>query len=230
MLNPDVIVFGFSVSEPVTTLTDLITAVVCFLAYRRLRGRAGETDREVFLWGEFFFYLGLATLLSGLFGHALKERVPEGLRLVAWSFSGVAVLFAQRATNSVVRETRVTGAVPWIQLTLFLVLLWLRRDFALVMYNLIVGLIVYVLPLQVRLIRAGKAPIGRRRVVTGIVSGLVPAFVFSRELGVSAWLNHHDVSHLLVAGVVYIIFRGALSIAEERESGGPGAGREPFGR
>ena len=86
MTQPSIEVFGISIGEPVTFITDVLIAVVCFYAYFCLHQRkhAGQVQ---FFFKYYFLLLGLATLLSGLFGHAFLHIFGPGWKVLGWIVS-----------------------------------------------------------------------------------------------------------------------------------------------
>ena len=61
---------GIKILEPVTTITDLLVTVVCFYAFFHLRTHSHKQTKHVKFYRYFFLFMGLATLLGGIIGHA----------------------------------------------------------------------------------------------------------------------------------------------------------------
>ena len=224
MLNPDIFVLGVRIAEPVTTVTDILTAIIAFAGYLGLRdfGNGPVRDRETYLFSWYFFLLGMAMLLSGFFGHAFRYALPDSWRLFGWTLSGAAILTAELATNHALLQERsyshpgFFSLIPWIQFTVFFILLLRTSDFRIVRQNSTIGLILYVLPLQY-LMQQASGSAGRRLIITGIIVGLLPAITFTRQISISRWFNHHDISHILMGLVIFLMYRGAFLTAEERQ-------------
>jgi len=60
----------------------------------------------------------------------------------------------------------------------------------------------FVIPLQIMNYLRNKTT-ASLLIVTAIVYGLLPGYVYNNQISVSRWFNYHDISHLLV--VVYMI-------------------------
>ncbi len=65
----EVQLWGIQIQEPITALTDLLITAVCWYIFIKLRPLK-ERSRVYRLFRSFFFMMGLATLLGGIFGHA----------------------------------------------------------------------------------------------------------------------------------------------------------------
>lgn len=169
----------------------------------------------------YFLLLGFSTLYSGVVNHALGWVLPARRSLVGWAISGVAILMEELATNEALLTERrysilgLFALIPWIQLAFFLFHLFPEMDFAVVKQNSTIGLIVHILPLQY-LLERNSPSVGRRMFMSGIIIGLLPAIVYTRQLAINRWFNHHDLSRLLMGLVIYRMYRGVRSSLAER--------------
>jgi len=76
------------------------------------------------------------------------------------------------------------------------------RGFEIPQLASVVVLTGFVIPLQIYgYIRNNN--IGSMLVITAIVYGLVPGYVYNNQISINQWFNYHDISHVLV--VVYMI-------------------------
>ncbi len=117
--QPSVFLYGLKVEEPVTVLTDLLVAAVCFWAFAKLRNvhgwqlvvgnlqsavgnrqtsnlkpqTANPNPRLKNLWLWFFFLMGLSTALGGFLGHGFLYKLPFLMgKLPGW-WLGAAAIF-----------------------------------------------------------------------------------------------------------------------------------------
>src|ERR1039458_2527470 len=86
------------IMEPVTVLTDLIVAVVCFYAWNRLKRKNNSGNIVFTLYRYFFLGMGLSTTLGGLIGHAFIQYLSFPWKLPGWILSMVSVALAERAS------------------------------------------------------------------------------------------------------------------------------------
>ena len=69
-IQPSIEVLSVRIDEPITTMTDLIMAAICFYAYYRIR----QQESSVRIKGYFKYYfltLGLATVAGGIIGSCI---------------------------------------------------------------------------------------------------------------------------------------------------------------
>ncbi len=55
---------------------------------------------------------------------------------------------------------------------------------------------------------------GVLKVITGVSVGLLSAIIFSFEWGFGPWLNHNDISHLILSFSAISVYQGAILIIE----------------
>ena len=68
-------------------------------------------------------------------------------------------------------------------------------------------LIVFVLPIHIFHIYKTKS-IGSKYVLFAIGYAMVPAFIFNKQISINNWFNYHDISHLLMAVYMFIMYVG----------------------
>ena len=50
------------------------------------------------------------------------------------------------------------------------------------------------------------------KIVGAVGIGLLSALIFSYELGIGPWLNHNDISHIILSYSAFIMYKGATLI------------------
>lgn len=217
MTNPDLFIFGIRIAEPITSITDLLAASIAFTAYALLGESRRPLTREKEFFRRYFLFLAVATTASGLFGHAFRYVVPDVFRILGWNLSALAVFSAQLGSNEgferYIPEAfgRSFRILPWIQLFVTTWFVWRLRRFGVITMNTVVGLLGYVMPVQIAIFRR-TGSVYRKRVATAIVLGLVPAAIFTYQIGVGPWLTHRDLSHLAVAAIIGYMFYGVQNL------------------
>lgn len=214
---------GIQILEPITTLTDLATAAVCFWAFRQLGpedGRPGNTSFRLY-----FLCMGLANLLGGLTGHAFLYLFTPAWKALGWAFSPIAIFFLERsalydaAAQLQPRSSRRLQQLLTAKLSITLALLvalpingmHYTAIFKVVQCNVALGMIGLVLPMHLMRYQKLKCP-GSRLVLWGILLGILPGIIFNQQIGFGRWFNHLDFSHVLMAGITFIFFRGAKAL------------------
>lgn len=215
--------WGLRILEPVTSLTDLITATVCFWAYSRLRALERPEVEHRFL-RLYFFLMGAAVTFSAFIGHAFLYAFSPAWKMIGWTCSSLAILLAELSSLQAIRPALSSG---WVQRWRGLfVLQWLvfmgliinpaTRSFEMVKLNSSLGLAGFVLTFQGFHYWRSRED-GRLLLMLGIALGIFPAIIYSNEISLHRWFNYHDISHVLMAIDMYVIYRGARLIALNRE-------------
>ncbi|MCK5693374.1 MAG: hypothetical protein KAI08_11000, partial [Bacteroidales bacterium] len=82
-IQPSIEVLNVRIDEPITLITDLLLAAICFYAYFQIR-RLDYTGRSKWYFKNYFLLLGLGAMTGGLLGHAFLYRVSDAWKLVSW--------------------------------------------------------------------------------------------------------------------------------------------------
>jgi hypothetical protein len=216
--SPPVALFGIQVLEPVTSLTDIMVALVCFFAFFRL-GQLPATGRMYQYFRLYFLLTGIATTSAGLIGHAFLYLFSFEWKMIGWAFSATGILMMEWATLLFVRAT-LAGPVYrglWVLTALKYLAFWVfmltTRNFLVTQIFAASGLVVVVLFLQIAHYRKTGHP-GSRRVILALLFSLLPALAYNYKLTLHVYFNHHDISHLLMAVFVFLMYRGVDKIVQ----------------
>ena len=109
--SPPITLYGVQILEPVTSLTDLITALVCFYAFYRL----SKLDRhgKVYTYFRYYFlWTGIATTCAAFIGHAFLYLFSFEWKMIGWAFSATGILFIEWGTLHFIREEIPSYAAP----------------------------------------------------------------------------------------------------------------------
>ncbi|TAE47773.1 MAG: hypothetical protein EAZ89_16935 [Bacteroidetes bacterium] len=209
---------GVTILEPVTSLTDLITATVCFVSYYRLiQNPSNELAHR--LLRNYFLFMGLTTAFAGVIGHALLYLVTPDWKAIGWTCSALAIFCIERSSilSSPVLTDVWKKRLTWLaglQFVLFMLLIINppTRSFDTVKLNSAIGLGVFTLAVQAAAYRKDLHQ-GRRWIIGSILFGLIPAYIYNAEISLHTWFNFHDISHVLMATAMYIMYIGARDIS-----------------
>uniref|UniRef100_UPI0024A854D2 DUF6962 family protein n=1 Tax=Phaeodactylibacter xiamenensis TaxID=1524460 RepID=UPI0024A854D2 len=78
-----------------------------------------------------------------------------------------------------------------------------------------IGLIGIVLPLQAYHYLHTRHP-GSRAIVFALLFSFLPAITYNAKLSLHTYFNHHDISHLLMAVCLFLIYRGVDQILDPK--------------
>lgn len=215
-IQPSIEFMNLRIDEPITTATDIILAAICFYAFYRIR-KEESSGRIKKYFKYYFLTLGLGALFGGIFGHAFLYRLAPEWKLVSWIFTLISVAFMTHALLEVAKPmvkpnvTRIIIRVNLLILAIaFFYTLW-TLAFSPVKYYTIFGMVVVVGSLSF-FIYQRTACRGVVKIVGAVAIGVLSALIFSYELGLSPWLNHNDISHIILSYSAFIMYKGATVI------------------
>lgn len=215
-LQPSIEILNLRIDEPITTVTDLLFAAICFYAFFRIR-KLEYAGRVKWYFKYYFLCLGFGASLGGLIGHAFLYRISAGWQLVSWVFTLVAVALIAQALVELAKPLVKPWFATWMSRINFLVLVFavlytLRTvAFSPVKYYSIFGLAVVVGSLSYYIYqKTHKRGVAVLMAALGI--GFIPALVFSFEWGLSPWFNHSDISHVILSFSAFAMYKGVALI------------------
>lgn len=218
LLQPSIEILNLRIDEPVTLLTDLLLAMICFYAFFRIRNRDHKWKFHGY-FSLYFLVLGLAALTGGFLGHAFQYRLAEGWKLVSWTLTLLSVaimVHALLAVSMPAIKKRIAGMISVLNalICLLAIIMTVRSmDFTPVKYYSVFGLVILAGSISCYLYkRTGNR--GLLKLMGGVGIGLFTAIIYSLEWGISHWFNHRDVSHIILCFSVYIVYKGVIQMME----------------
>jgi hypothetical protein len=214
--QPSIELLGLEIREPVTSLTDLIVAGVCFYAAYRLR-KTKSSERAVVYFRYFFLTMGISTTLGGLIGHAFLYAFGFTWKIPGWITGMCSVAFMERAAIMQARSamkpafSRFFALMNIIELAAFIIVAVATLNFFFVEIHAAYGLLVVFL--FEYFIRRKTKDAASRLVIFGVLLSAMAAVVHLSKLSVHTWFNYFDLSHLFMAAGAYLFYKGAQQIA-----------------
>lgn len=218
MQVPAIEIFGLTVTEPFTWITNWMVAAASFY-FGHMLYHDKHANLQMKFWAMFFLFMGVASTTGGT-AHGFINYVGKNFHYAAWIFSGLAVYGAQRASLELLREARI---YPVLKLFVLLELIAMTvsvvffQSFESVRVNSAFGLIGLVLPIQLY----GYKYLGLRQsglIALGILSNVGPALIHAMRFSYNKWFNFNDLSHVVMIGCFYIMYRGARLISVKQSS------------
>lgn len=212
--QPDVFVFGLRIQEPMTSGTDILIAVMCFWFFYKLHKRQdGQQTSLLMKWH--FFFLGLATLSGGLFGHAFLYLVNDWWKLPGWYMSMVSIMFIERAAiehSAKVFKPKLIKTLLFLniaELVIIAVLTGITINFKYVQFHSFYGLVCIVLPFHWYVYSKTKN-LGSKWTLYGIGVMILGAPAFNIPIIIHEFFNHKDLSHVIIMVSTWCLYKGAL--------------------
>ena len=218
--QPDIIVGGLRIGEPVIALTALLSTIVCFYAWIRL-GKEAEREDTLRLSRIFFLLMGLSTLIGALVGHCFIYCLPFAFKAPGWVLGMVAVSALEQA--SIVRAKPYIGAgwgraLTWLNLVELTLALWFVTAtlwFPGVEIHSAFGFLCIIAPLELWLFFNKKRP-GSRYILLGILFLIGAVAIHISKISLGVWFTFFDIGHLLMCAAFWFFMLGVE--AEQKET------------
>ncbi|MDX2250414.1 MAG: hypothetical protein SF052_26770 [Bacteroidia bacterium] len=212
---------GIQILEPVTSLTDFITATVCFTSFTFLQ-RQNSTHISVNLMKYYFLLMGIGMIFAAFIGHAFLYMVTTDWKMIGWIFSAFAILMFELSSAEYakpyigVKKSRIIQLFGFLQISGFLLTMAFpeTRNFTTVKINSTLGLMGVVLPVHGWLWLQQKTG-GSNIFSLAVIYGVIPAIVYNTQFTLHRYFNYHDISHVLMSIFILILFRGTLLMRPE---------------
>ena len=207
-----VTIMNIRIDEPVTTLTDIIIAAVCFYGFFRLIRISGKQILHLYL-RYFFLFLGIGTFLGGVIGHGFLYLFSPGWRLPGWFASMVSIAIIQHASILIAGKflsRLIIRVLTWqniFALTFFMVLTGITQNFMLTVLYITYGLLIVVGSIQMILYIKSRSK-GSLWFLVAVGTGLASGLVYVSKWSLSDWFNNMDLSHILLIIAVYFFYLG----------------------
>lgn len=207
---------GIRIDEPVTTLTDLLVSVVCFVAFFRLAKQARPGNAQLY-FRLYFLLMAIATLFGGLIGHAFLYALTFTWKLPGWIMSMLSIALIERSSIERAKpliDPRVGKfflALNIVELlTVMTVTMW-TLDFEWVEFHSGYGLLGVVLPFHLYTWYRTRDR-GSFIIIIAVLVASCAALVFMNKLSIHEWFNYLDISHTMMAIGAYLFYKGAVKL------------------
>lgn len=210
ILNPTVFIGTLELREPVTAVTDFMIAIACAVAFWILTTSKKERSDSFHYYRGFFLMYALGMTFAAWIGHGLQAYFGPEWKMLGWfcSMTGQALLVlgslieVKSFMKPIIYKTIVGALLAQFVVFTVLILNPSTRGFEVPQTASVIVLTGFVIPLQLFGYLKNNN-IGSLLVVSAIVYGIVPGYVYNNQISLNKWFNYHDISHVLV--VVYMI-------------------------
>lgn len=210
---PFIKIFGITLLEPATVITDLIITAVCFYGLYKLRGP--QYIHPVYRFYKLFLLLmGIATAIGGILGHGFFYLYDMNSKIPGWYVSMVSVAMFERAAIMHARPLlrpkvgSFFALVNIIELLSFMTLTIIFVKFIFVEIHAVYGLFIVVFSFELFVYFKTKDK-GSLYIFLGTALAALSALTHGLRIGINEWFNHNDVSHLGMAAGIYCYYLGA---------------------
>ncbi|MEA3445234.1 MAG: hypothetical protein U9R19_10975 [Bacteroidota bacterium] len=223
--QPPIDIYGLRIDEPVTVVTDLLVAAVCFYAYVKFSNNQPENKVRRFL-KYYFLTMGIATTLGGIVGHgflyAFDNLVPTDFvvspwKLPGWLVSMFSITLVERASIEYCRpiiHPKLGTAFTWIniiELIIFIFIAIFTLEFFFVQVHAAYGLLFVVSSLNLYVFFKRKT-LSSKLFLVAVGFAAIGALIYLNKWGISIWFNHFDISHVFMAISAFMFYKGGKQL------------------
>ncbi len=224
ILNPSLFIGNIEWREPITSATDLVFAMVGFWAFYQFLKKVPKGHPSHPFFRNYFFFMGLGMTCAGIIGHGAQAYLSFAYKSIGWTITSIAFYNLQMGSLYVLKDKIKTfwfKLFRWTFLVQILVYWFLltreeTRTFEVAQLSTTVSVMFLVTPLAIYSILKKINP-QSKGIIAAILFALVPAILYNNEISVNRWFNYHDISHLLSAVYIYLMYRGCKMVVEYRE-------------
>lgn len=216
--QPSIEILGLRVDTPMTTLTDVIIAIVCLYAFYKLWKNPNRNRLRTLLMYYFLLMAG-ATAIGGIIGHGLLYLLSFEWKLPGWLLSMIAVALIERAAIEYARPLiapKVGKFFVWLNLTelvTFVALAFINLNFVYVEIHALYGLLIVVGSFSAFTYRKTKSR-GSLLYLYAVGLMAMACIVFVGKISPHIWFNHFDLSHLFMTFSAYVFYMGSKILVE----------------
>ena len=214
ILNPTIFIGDIEIREPITTLTDFLTALVSGVCFFMFLFYENNSKNKSFVFFKYYFLCYFIGMTSAAFlGHAFQAYLPNEVKIIGWLFSAFGQFFLATGSLKLMVEIihkkwiNVFNVILVFQLSIFVFLMVhpIYSDFKIAQFAASSILIGFILPIHIYNFLKAKSN-GSKLIIIAIIYALIPALVYNNQFSLSNWFNYHDISHVLMSIFILVMF------------------------
>lgn len=214
--NPTWFLGSFEFREPMTTATDFLVALVCwYVVYRLVKTPKNQRNSRYFkLILGYFTCFAIGMTSAAWLGHGLQAYLDPKFKIIGWGMGATGIMLLQLTSFLIIQpgvKMRWHQLFHWLFIVEWLLAVGLMispwSSFMVTQINSTFGLILLVLPMHFyNLVKMRDQR--SKRIILALAYSAIPGFIYSNAISLHPWLNYHDISHLLMAGFMILMYRG----------------------
>ena len=208
---------GIIYSEPTTSITDIILAVISFTLVERMKNFFNESFFNN-AWRLFFFFMGVSTGI-GAICHGFELMLPPNVYSFLWGCmnisSSIAVFFALKATIRFSRFgdrfERIFQVSNYLLLFGFICFTVVSNNFEI--FKIHAGIALSIIFLT-HLVAYFHSHVGSGSIVIGMLLSFLTVYIHSEQISVNSWFDYKDISHVIMMFSLIMIYNGIYLMKE----------------
>ncbi len=211
-----IMLFGLRILEPMTALTDIFVAVVCFYCYFKTN-TSNDLHNMLLFFKNFFLFMGISTAYGGIIGHALQHYVVFEWKMVGWIVSMISIMFLERAAIMHAKPLlwpmagKIYAIANIIEIVSMTIVVLITRKFLYVEAHAAYGLLIVVLSMELFIYIKTKAKVSLY-ILIAIFSAVLSVIAHLGKIAPHKWFNHLDVSHMFMALSMWLVYLGVKEL------------------
>jgi hypothetical protein len=221
-MTPAIDIFGVTISEPTTTLTDyMITVAAAWFAIRLWTAAVRNRPRQ--FWGLAFLFIGIGALLGGT-SHGFVDYLDEWALHLIWKGTvycvGFSMLFAVAGTVG----SGLPAGVARIALQALNILAFLAYSAWMLNHSAFVYVINFYVPAMTSIALLQSWAYYRHRsssapwIIAGVIVTLLGAVIQQSGFTLHRHFNNNDLYHVVQIAGLYLLYRGASRVRDQSGS------------
>lgn len=225
VLNPTVFIGNFEWREPVTTLTDFLVALVCWAAFYFFSQLKNSQSGAYPWFKKYFFVFAIGMTSAAWLGHGFQAYVATSYKAIGWMFGATGLMLLQMGSLTLIKANlsrRMLKILPkWFVLQwliaivcmVYFLSIGIEQAFKVTQINSVVALWGFVLPMHIFAYKK-LAIQGSKIIIVALLYSAIPGIIYSQKVSLSNWFNYHDISHILMAIFMSIMFFGLYQLVK----------------
>ncbi len=161
----------------------------------------------------YFLVFAIGMTSAAWLGHGFQAYISDKFKMIGWICGATGIMFLQMGSLQSIKSI-LTRNVTFLLITVFVIQYVVAVscmigffNFKVVQLNSVIGLWGFVLPLQLFAHLKCKKE-GANMVILALLYSVIPGLIYSNQISISKWFNYHDISHVLMAGFMTLMFVG----------------------
>jgi len=210
IVQPDIVLYGLRIQEPVIVLTNFMVSIVCFYAYNSL---GKSNDRATQLMRSYFLVFGISTIVGGLLGHAFIYALGFSWKLAGWFLAMFSIFILEFAALEhakpylSTKTIRAISAIHYMEMAIAIVLTSYFLDFNFVQIHTVYGVMLVFLPLHIMIYRKTKALASKYMIYAVLVLSST-LIVYTVPIVIHTYFNHGDLAHVIISVSILLMLKG----------------------
>lgn len=205
------------ITEPVTSITDVILAIISFTLFFRVRSNCVKSEFHN-AWRMFFLFMGITTAI-GAITHGLADELGPKLHYDLWMLMtispSIAVFYSIKATIQFsyanIYWTRIFNWLNIIVLSIFITCTLLWNNFEILKIHAGIGVMV-ILITHIKAMTLNH--FGSGLIVSAFIISLLTIAIHSFQISLSVWFNFKDISHVMIMISLILIYTGVYRMSQ----------------